>query len=134
MLAGNDTAIPAALQPYYRQVSAETTGVNEQQFLTVNGAWLTVFFALAATLLMVAVASVAIEVIASAKSASRESVRGGKDEGEVPTHESRESHGLETQLPKTVSSVNSCQFSPEWAKGVMQDMEAAAEYSRNMRR
>lgn len=134
MLAGNDTVIPAALQPYYRQVNAQTTGVNEQQVFTVNGAWLTVFFAFAATLLMVAVASVAVEVIASAKSASTKIIRGEQEGGEVKANESHQSHGIDMQLPKTVSSVNSCQFSPEWAKGVMQDMEAAAEYSRNMRR
>lgn len=136
MLAGNDTVIPTALQPLYRQVSAQTTGVNEYQVFTVNGAWLTVFFAFAATLLMVAVASVAVEVISNAKSASARTVeqQSEKEDGEVNARNGHQSQGIETQLPQTGSSVNSCQFSPEWAKGVMQDMEAAAECSRNVRR
>lgn len=134
MLAGNDTAIPAALQPFYRQVSAETTGVNENEVFTVNGAWLTVFFAFAATLLMAAVASVAVEIIFTAKSASTKMAPSEKDEVEFKASDGHQSQGIETQFPHTVSSVNSCQFSPEWAKGVMQDMEAAAEHSRNSRR
>lgn len=60
MLAGNDTAIPASLQPYYRQATATATYPGDQ-VLTINWAWLVTLLASATILLIAGVTSVVVE-------------------------------------------------------------------------
>lgn len=127
MLAGNATIIPADLQPFYRQVIATTVVAGDHVF-TINWAWLIVFLAFSASLLIVGVSSVAIESTVVARPASRANIskKGG-----------HQSHPFELQSAKTYSStVTSGQHSPQWAQGVMHDVEAAtaAEHSGYMHR
>ncbi|KAJ4421999.1 hypothetical protein N0V82_003396 [Gnomoniopsis sp. IMI 355080] len=124
ILSGNNTLIPANLQPFYRQVNATTLGVGGQVFV-VNWAWLSVFLTFAAVLLTVAVASVVIEAIVTTRSGA-----GGRASGEAGEEEGkryRRGQAVHSQLPeKTCSTgVTSWQQSPQWARDVVHDMEAA---------
>lgn len=100
-------------------------GVGGQVFI-VNWAWLSVFLTFAAILLTVAIASVIIEAIVTARSASRGGASGeGNEEASEGFHQ-RDQPVLSHLPEKTCSTgVSSWQQSPQWAKDVVHDMEAA---------
>ncbi|KAJ4397145.1 hypothetical protein N0V93_001369 [Gnomoniopsis smithogilvyi] len=129
ILAGNNTNIPANLQPFYRQVNATTMGAGEPVFV-VNWAWIYVLIAFSASLLVVAVASVAIEAIVLARSVSEKDIN---TEGHGDERGYQSGQPAHLQLPKSCSNFTSCQPSPQWAKGVVQDIEAATGYTEQMR-
>lgn len=124
VLAGNDTVIPSTLQLSYRQATA-TAVVPGAEASTINWPSLAVFLLFSALLLGAGIVSAVLESLgcaraATAQKAGRTSVWAGVGGG-------GEGGSLELQLPETCPAVYNSQRSTQWAKGLMQDMEAAVE-------
>jgi hypothetical protein len=121
VLAGNNTTIPADLQPSYRSVTATTASPGEELYI-IRWAWLIVFLVLSTLLLVAGITSVFVESIAVTSTGPSErpmpmwAAARAEDEGDL----------LELQLPKACSAGHNNKRSSQWAKHVMYDMEAAA--------
>lgn len=110
VMAGNNTALPASLQPYYRRAGAAITHPGDKTY-ELSWPWMGVFLALAVLLLVAGALGVAVE-----------SVTAGSKRGRA---NGRRQALFDLQLPATNSNVDGGLPPGMWAKGVMKDMEAA---------
>lgn len=123
VLAGNDTVIPSQLQPYYRKATATAVAPGDD-VCKINWPWLAVFLVFAIFLFTAGIISVVLESVASARPNTQNTRRTALW---VDDASGAKQGSTELQLPRTCSAVYDSQRSTQWAKGLMQDMEAAVQ-------
>lgn len=121
VLAGNDTLIHPSLQSSYRQATAIAV-VAGNEVRTIHWPWLAVLLVFSTLLLFAGILSVVLESAAPARPAGQNVRRTAMWVGDV---ERADDSVLELRLPKACSAVFNSQRTTQWAKALMQDMDAA---------